>query len=120
MYEVSTQSRSEETSSARPSVRTVCNWILAALTVPGAMAVVAAAYISVLGTAGCAEHTCHRLGPGPFVFGLITYGAPVVAALAIAVSFMTATRRYGTVVPVIAWLLLGAGLIVLDVSFQTP
>ena len=60
--------------------RTVINWVLAGLTVPGALAIILYQYAQVLATAGCSERTCAKLGPSPFVFGLIEYGAPVVAA----------------------------------------
>ena len=64
--------------------RTVINWVLAGLTVPGALAIILYQYAQVLATAGCSERTCAKLGPSPFVFGLIEYGAPVVAVLAVA------------------------------------
>lgn len=48
-------------------------------------------------TAGCSDRTCVKLGRSPFVFGLIEYGAPVVA-----------------------WALLVAGFAVLTMTFQTP
>lgn len=104
----------------RHPARSVINWVLAILTAPGAAVVVAAAYIHVLGSAGCSPDACGRLGPGPVLFAVITDGAPVVAVAAIALSFVTARHRFGIAVPVIAWILLAAGLIALDVSFQTP
>ena len=104
----------------RHTTRSVINWVLALLTAPGAAAVVAASYIHVLGSAGCSPDACGRLGPGPVPFAVITDGAPVIAVAAIALSFLTARHRFGIVVPVIAWILLAAGLIVLDISFQTP
>jgi len=100
--------------------RTVTNWILAALTVPGAFLIILYQYGQVLATAGCSERTCARLGPSPFVFGLIEYGAPVVAVLAVALSFVTARKRYGIAVPLIAWALLIAGFVVLTLTFETP
>ena len=77
-------------------------------------------YAQVLATAGCSERTCAKLGPSPFVFGLIEYGAPVVAVLAVALSFVTAKTRRGIVVPLVAWALLIAGFAVLTFSFETP
>ena len=100
--------------------RTALNWTLAALTVPGAVIIVAFEYIQVLGTAGCSEHTCGPLGPGPFVFGLIEYGAPLVAIVCVALSFIAARRRYGTLVPLIAWAILVSAFAVLNFSFQIP
>ena len=110
----------ENASELRHPARSVINWVLAILTVPGAAVVVAAAYIHVLGSAGCSPDACGRLGPGPVLFAVITDGAPVVAVVAIALSFVTARHRFGIAVPVIAWILLVAGLIALDISFQTP
>ena len=52
------------------------------------------------------------------VFGPVVYGAPVVALLTIAVSFVTAKLRRGWVVPAIAWILLIAGPIVLALSLR--
>lgn len=104
----------------RHTTRSVINWVLAILTAPGAAVVVAAAYIHVLGSAGCSPDACGRLGPGPVLFTVITDGAPVVAVAAIALSFVTARHRFGIAVPVIAWILLAVGLIALDISFQTP
>ena len=43
------------------------------------------------------------------MFGPVVYGAPVVALLAIAASFVTARRRLGWVVPAVAWILLIIG-----------
>lgn len=97
----------ERSADTRPRTgRTSLNWTLALLTIPGAAAVVAYSYLQVLGTAGCTGGTCARQGPGEFVFGLIMYGTPAVAVVAIALSFITARRANGLVVPVIAWALL--------------
>jgi hypothetical protein len=95
------------------------NWLLAIATVPGAIAVVVFLYVQILGTAGCNDQPCPREGPGELGFTLIQYGAPVVAVVAIVLSFFTARRRGGIVVPVVAWLLLIAAFVVLAFSF-TP
>lgn len=103
----------------RPSRKqTVVNWGLALSTIIGALAVEAYAFMQVLGTAGCSDRICAHAGPGEFVFGLITYGAPVVAVAAIVVSAFTARRPRGWVVPAIAWTLLVIAFIVLAVSFR--
>jgi hypothetical protein len=107
------------TAEARPRTRrAVVNWILALLTIPGAAAVVAFAYLQVLSTAACTAGTC-RLGPSEFVFGLIMYGSPVVAAVAIALSFVTARRPRGFLVPAIAWVLLVIAFAILALTFNT-
>ena len=97
----------------------VINWILALATIPGAVAVVVFAYIQILGSAGCSDQTCPRRGPSELGFTLIQYGLPIVAVVTVLLSFFTARRRNGILVPVVAWLLLIAGFVVLVVSF-TP
>ena len=97
----------------------IVNWVLALATIPGAVAVVVFLYMQVLGTAGCNDQPCPRQGPGELGFTLIQYGAPVVAVVAVVLSFFTARRRGGIVVPVVAWLLLIAAFAVLAFSF-TP
>jgi hypothetical protein len=97
----------------------VANWVLALATIPGAVAVVVFLYMQVLGTAGCNDQACPRQGPGELGFTLIQYGAPAVAVVAVVLSFFTARRRGGILVPVVAWLLLIAGFLVLVFSF-TP
>lgn len=100
--------------------RRLVNWVLAGLTVPGALVIVVYQYLQVLATAGCSENTCAKLGPNPFVFGLIEYGAPVVAVLAVGLSFVTARKRYGIAVPLVAWALLLTAFAVLTFTFETP
>ena len=97
----------------------IANWILALATVPGAAAVVLFAYVQILGSAGCSDQTCPRRGPNELGFTLIQYGLPIVAVVTVALSFFTARRRGGILVPVVAWLLLTAGFLVLVFSF-TP
>lgn len=92
------------------------NWTLAILTVPAALAVVVYSYLQVLGSAGCSGGTC-KVGPSETVFGLIEYGTPVVAVVAVVLSFVTARRRYGIVVPAVAWLLIVAAAAVLFATF---
>ena len=98
--------------------RVALNWTLALLTIPGAAAVVLYSYVQVLGTAGCTGGICARQGPGEFTFGLIMYGTPVVAAVAIALSFVTARRAQGILVPVIAWGLLVIAALILALTFS--
>lgn len=99
--------------------RTVTNWILSLLTIPGALAVVGFAYLQVLGTAACTDKTCAGLGPNESVFGLILYGTPFVPVVAVALSFFTARRRLGVIVPACAWALLVAGFAILALTFST-
>jgi hypothetical protein len=97
--------------------RTAVNWILAILTAPAALAVVIYAYLQVLGTAGCSSGTCGGVGPSETVFGLVEYGAPVIAVAAVLLSFVTARRRWGIVVPVIALAAIIAAAAVLFTTF---
>ncbi|HTI75315.1 MAG TPA: hypothetical protein VL634_09985 [Mycobacterium sp.] len=97
----------------------ITNWVLALATIPGAIAVVAFLYMQIMGTAGCTHQPCPRTGPGELGFVLIQYGAPAVAVIAVVLSFFTARRRRGIVVPAVAWLLLIAAVAVLAFSF-TP
>jgi hypothetical protein len=97
----------------------ITNWVLALATVPGAIAVVVFLYMQIMGTAGCNHQPCPREGPGELGFTLIQYGAPAVAVVAVALSFFTAHRRGGILVPVVAWLSLIVAVVVLVFSF-TP
>jgi hypothetical protein len=108
--------RSADADSAHTG-KAVVNWVAAALSMVGALAVVAFAYVKVLGTAACTDRMCDDLGPSETVFGLILYGTPVVAIVALLLSFFTARRRLGFVVPLIAWAVVLAALLVLIVTF---
>jgi hypothetical protein len=93
------------------------NWALALLTLPAAAAVVGYAYLQVLGTAACSNGSCPRLGPGEAGFTVITYGAPVVAILAVLLSFVTARRPRGILVPIAAFVLLIIAAVALFLTF---
>jgi hypothetical protein len=95
------------------------NWTLALLTIPGAAAVVIYSYLQVLSTAACTGAPCAQQGPGETVFGLIMYGTPVVPVLAVGLSFFTARRARGILVPVAAWTLLVIAAVILATTFQT-
>ena len=89
------------------------NWALALLTVLGAAAVVVYFFSAVMSTAGCSAKTCQHVGPDWISPDVLLYGPPVVAALTIVVSFFTARRRWGIVVPIVALALLGADAAIL-------
>ncbi|MBW0018472.1 MAG: hypothetical protein JO236_13130 [Mycobacterium sp.] len=91
--------------------RSTINWVLALLTVPGAAIVMLFALGAVMSTDGCSGHQCPNLGFGGIDFGVLFYGAPVVALAVIAVSFFTAKRPRGIAVP-----LVGLALLVADVA----
>ncbi|HEV7851542.1 MAG TPA: hypothetical protein VGP27_09290 [Mycobacterium sp.] len=97
--------------------QTVVNWGLALSTIIGALLIEAYSFMRVMGTAGCSDRACANTGPGNFLYGLITYGAPVVALAAIVISSFTARRPRGWAVPAIAWVLLVIGFLILAVTF---
>jgi hypothetical protein len=113
-HDTSVEQASEKASG--PSV--VLNWVLGLSTLLGAAAVVIYAYMQVLGTAGCSDKACPRLGPGEVGYTVIVYGAPAVAVLAVVATFFTARSRRGILVPIVAWVLLVIAAIVLAVTFQ--
>ncbi len=86
------------------------NWALALLTVVGAGVVMVFALGAVMSTAACSDKQCPNLGPNGISFDVLFYGAPLVAALTIIISFFTAQRRWGFVVPVVALALLVADI----------
>jgi hypothetical protein len=89
-------------------VRLWVNWALAALTVVGAAFVMVYFFGAVMSTAACSQKQCQHVGPTWMSPGVSLYGPPVVAAVTVIVSFFTAPRRWGIVVPIVALALLGA------------
>ncbi|MCV7383658.1 hypothetical protein [Mycolicibacter longobardus] len=94
------------------------NWASALLTAAGAALVMVFATGAVMSTAACSTAACPDLGPSGAVFGVLYYGAPVIAALTILISFWTAGRRRGFLVPVGGWALLMLDLLALVVAFR--
>jgi hypothetical protein len=94
-------------------VRLWVNWALALLTVLGAAVVMVYFFGAVMSTAGCSARTCQHLGPTWVSPDVLLYGPAVVAALTIVASFFTARHRWGIVVPVVAFALLGADVAIL-------
>ena len=92
------------------------NWALALLTVLGAAVVMVFALGSVMSTAACSDKQCPNLGPNGISFDELFYGASVVAALTVIVSFFTAKRRWGIAVPVFALALLAGDITILAVT----
>lgn len=92
------------------------NWLFALSTILGAAAVQLFAMGAVMSTAACSTPDCPK--PSGFVYGLLTYGAPVIAVAAIIVSFFTAKLRRGFVVPLVAWALLVIDVAVLAAVFS--
>ncbi|MDR3660215.1 MAG: hypothetical protein P4L86_07415 [Mycobacterium sp.] len=94
------------------------NWLLAWLTVPVAAFVMVCAFAAVMGLARCADQPCRHYGPSEFWFGMLAYSPPLIAVLAVAVSYFTANRRRGIWVPVGAFALLLTDLAVLFFTFR--
>ena len=94
------------------SRRSGLNWVLALLTIPGAALVMLYSVGQVMGSStGCTDEACQQSDPGEFWFGVLTYGAPIVALVTVGLSFLTAKRTYGIVVP-----LAGLTLLLLEVA----
>jgi hypothetical protein len=89
------------------------NWGLALSTVPAAAIVMLFALGAVMSTDGCSDRSCPNLGRGGIDFGVAFYGAPVVAVVVIVISFFTAKRRGGIVVPLCGW-----ALLIIDVALM--
>ncbi len=112
-----TASKGTETHPDRASrTRLWVNWLLALSTILGAAAVQLFAMGAVMSTAACSTPGCPK--PSGFLYGLLTYGAPVVAVVAIVLSFFTARHRRGFIVPVIAWALIAIDIAVLAATFS--
>lgn len=99
-----------------PRARLWVNWLLALSTIVGAAAVQLFAMGAVMSTAACSNPNCPK--PSGFVYGLLTYGAPAIAVLAIIVSFFTAGHRRGFLVPVVAWVLILLDVAILAATFS--
>jgi hypothetical protein len=89
------------------------NWGLALSTVPAAAIVMLFALGAVMSSDDCSDRSCPNLGRGGIDFGVAFYGAPAVAFVAIVISFFTAKRRGGIVVPLCGWALLVADVAVM-------
>jgi len=109
-----------DTQSAEPAgnirPRLWLNWALAVLTVIGAGAAMAVALGAVMSTAACSDKACPNLGPHGISFDTLYYGAPAVAVVTVVLSFFTARRRWGFVVPVVALALLIADMAIVTIT----
>ena len=99
-----------------PRSRLWINWLLALSTILGAAAVQLFAMGAVMSTSACSAPNCPK--PSGSNYGSLTYGAPVVAVLAIVASFFTAGHRRGFVVPLVAWILLIPDVAILAATFS--
>ena len=89
------------------------NWGLALTTVPAAAIVMLFALGAVMSTDACVDNSCPGLGRGGIDFGVAFYGAPAVALVVIFLSFFTAKRKGGVVVPMCGWALLVADVAIM-------
>jgi hypothetical protein len=97
-------------------VRVWLNWALAVLTVIGAGVAMAVALGAVMSTAACSDKACPNLGPRGISFDQLYYGAPAVAVVTVVLSFFTARKRWGFIVPVVAMALLAADVAILAIT----
>ena len=98
--------------------RLVVNWILAVLTVPGALFVMLFGFAAAMGTDRCAYEDCPRQGPPYLVMSLLFFGAPVISLLTLIASARTAGRGWGFAIPLAAFALFGIDVVVLYLSFR--
>lgn len=101
---------------SKTRLRLWLNWALAVLTVIGAGAAMAVALGAVMSTAACSDKACPNLGPHGISFDALYYGAPAVAVITVVLSFFTARRRLGFVVPVVALALLIADMAIVTIT----
>jgi hypothetical protein len=94
-------------------IRPWVNWTLAVLTVPAAVVVVLVGLGVLMSYAACSSQPCPQQGPGGIWLEILWFGSPVVAALTLIISFFTARRRHGFVVPMCAWALIAADVALL-------
>jgi hypothetical protein len=76
------------------------------------------AFAFAMGTDRCAYEYCARHGPPYHVFGMLFYGAPLVAVLAVIASFWTARRSWCILIPLAALAFFGIDLVVLYLTFE--
>jgi hypothetical protein len=99
-------------------VRLVVNWILAILTVPGALFVMLVGFAAAMGTDRCAYEDCPRQGPPYLVMTLLFFGAPVISLSTIIASVRTARRGWGFAIPLAVFALFSIDVVVLYLSFK--
>ena len=110
------QSGGDDRGHRRP--RIWVNWALTLLTVPAAALVMIFDVGAAMSTASCSGAQCPALGPHGLVYGVLLYGAPVIAVLTIVASFFTATHRRGFLVPLWGLVLLLCDVAVTSMLFS--
>ncbi|MGB9222873.1 hypothetical protein [Mycobacterium sp.] len=97
-------------------VRLWVNWALALATVAITGFAMIYALGAVMNTAACSDWQCPDIGPSGISFDALFYGAPVVALVVVLVSFFTAKRRWGVVVPLCGLALVAADIVTLGAT----
>ena len=92
------------------------NWALALATVAITGFAMIFALGAVMSTAACSDRQCPDIGPSGISFDALFYGAPVVALVVVLVSFFTAKRRWGVVVPLCGLALVAADIVMLGAT----
>jgi hypothetical protein len=105
----------EEGSTSRP-VRRGLIMILALLTVPAAALALFVGASGATDNAGCAGSACEGLTD--IWFGVLAYGAPIVAVLTIVTTTIVKARRGAILVPVLGLAVLIVDIVVLAVSHR--
>lgn len=89
------------------------NWALALSTLAAAPVVMLFALGGENSAHSCSRRGCPSFGRGGIDFNVAFYAAPLVAAFVILVSFITAKRRGGILVPLFGW-----AMLILDVALM--
>jgi len=92
------------------------NWVPALSTVLGAAMVILSALGAGMSADSCSDRQCPNLARGGIDFGDAFYAAPAVVIFVIGVSFFTARRPGGIVVPMCGWALLVADVAVMTAT----
>ena len=108
--------RPPETTDHNRGRRAIVNWALALLTAPVAALIMTFAIGAAMSFTACSTQ-CPDLRPSGLVYAVLFYGAPVIAGVTIVVSFFTAFRRRGFVVPLIGLALLLADFAAIAILF---
>jgi hypothetical protein len=111
--ELTTDTRAQPPAGDHPSrrPRVWVTWALALLTVPAAALVMLFDVGAAVSTAACNGAQCPALGPHGLGYGVLLYGAPVIAVVTIVATVFAATHRRGFLVPL--W---GLALLLGDVA----
>jgi hypothetical protein len=97
-------------------VRLWVNWALALAIVAVTGFAMIYALGAVMSTAACSDRQCPDIGPSGISFDVLFYGAPAVALVVVLLSFFTAKRRWGVVVPLCGLALVAADIVTLGAT----